>query len=218
VIRVLLADDHAIVRAGLKEILADTGDITVAAEANNGQEVMARIRGQDYDVAVLDMSMPGRSGIELIKQVKDEKPKLRILVLTMHSEEQYAVRALKAGASGYLTKDSAAEQLVAAIRKIAAGGAYVSPETAERLALGASPRAEAAPHTLLSDREFQVLQLIAGGQSVGGIAKRLALSVKTISTHKTRILQKMGLANQAELIRYALEHQLLDELPGSPPR
>jgi DNA-binding NarL/FixJ family response regulator len=210
VIRVLLADDHAIVRAGLKEILANTGDITVAAEATNGQEVMERIRGHDYDVAVLDMSMPGRSGIELIKQVKDEKPKLRILVLTMHSEEQYAVRALKAGASGYLTKDSAAEQLVAAIRKIAAGGAYVSPETAERLALGASPRAEAALHTLLSDREFQVLQLIAGGQSVGGIAKRLALSVKTVSTHKTRILQKMGLANQAELIRYALEHKLLD--------
>jgi DNA-binding NarL/FixJ family response regulator len=218
VIRVLLADDHAIVRAGLKEILADTGDIEVAAEATNGQEVMARIRGHDYDVVVLDLSMPGRSGIELIKQVKDEKPKLRILVLTMHSEEQYAVRALKAGASGYLTKDSAAEQLVAAIRKIAAGGAYVSPETAERLALGASPRADAAPHTLLSDREFQVLQLIAGGQSVGEIARRLALSVKTVSTHKTRILQKMGLANQAELIRYALEHKLLDELPGSPPR
>jgi len=210
VIRVLLADDHAIVRAGLKELLAGTGDITVAAEATNGQEVMARIRGQDYDVAVLDMSMPGRSGIELIKQVKDEKPKLRILVLTMHSEEQYAVRALKAGASGYLTKDSAAEQLVAAIRKIAAGGTYFSPETAERLVLDAAPRAEAAPHALLSDREFQVLQLIAGGQSVGEIAKRLALSVKTVSTHKTRILQKMGLANQAELIRYALEHKLLD--------
>ena len=209
-IRVLLADDHPIVRAGLKEILADTGDITVAGEATNGQEVMARVRGQDYDVAVLDMSMPGRSGIELIKQVNDEKPKLRILVLTMHSEEQYAVRAFKAGASGYLTKDSAAEQLVAAIRKIAAGGAYVSPETAERLALGASPRAEAAPHTLLSDREFQVLQLIAGGKTVGEIARRLALSVKTVSTHKTRILQKMGLANQAELIRYALEHKLLD--------
>ena len=209
-IRVLLADDHAIVRAGLKEILADTGDIAVAAEATNGQEVMARIRGHDYDVVVLDMSMPGRSGIELIKQVKDEKPKLRILVLTMHSEEQYAVRALKAGASGYLTKDSAAEQLVAAIRKIAAGGAYVSPETAERLALGASPRADAAPHTLLSDREFQVLQLIAGGQSVGEIAKRLAVSVRTVSTHKTRVLHKMGLANRAELIRYALEHKLLD--------
>jgi DNA-binding NarL/FixJ family response regulator len=214
VIRVLLADDHAIVRAGLKEILADTGDIAVAGEATNGQEVMAQIRARDFDVAVLDMSMPGRSGIELIKQVKDEKPKLRILVLTMHSEEQYAVRALRAGASGYLTKEAAADQLVAAIRRIAAGGAYVSPETAERLALGAAPRAEAAPHTLLSDREFQVLQMIAGGRTVGEIAKRLSLSVKTVSTHKTRILVKMGLANQAELIRYALEHKLLDESRG----
>lgn len=210
-IRVLLADDHAIVRAGLKEILADTGDIEVAAEANNGQEVMAQVRARDFDVAVLDMSMPGRSGIELIKQVKDEKPKLRILILTMHSENQYAVRALKAGASGFLTKEAAADQLVAAIRKIAGGGAYVSPETAERLVLDAAPRAEAAPHTLLSDREFQVLQMIAGGRTVGEIAKKLSLSVKTVSTHKTRILNKMGLANQAELIRYALEHKLLDE-------
>ena len=214
-IQVLLADDHAIVRAGLKEILADTGDIEVAAEANNGQEVMAQVRARDFDVAVLDMSMPGRSGIELIKQVKDEKPKLRILILTMHSEHQYAVRALKAGASGFLTKEAAADQLVAAIRKIASGGAYVSPETAERLVLDAAPRAEAAPHTLLSDREFQVLQMIAGGRTVGEIAKRLSLSVKTVSTHKTRILHKMGLANQAELIRYALEHKLLDESGGS---
>ncbi len=211
VIRVLLADDHAIVRAGLKEILADTGDIEVAAEATNGQDVMAQIRARDFDVAVLDMSMPGRSGIELIKQVKDEKPKLRILILTMHSEQQYAVRALKAGASGFLTKEAAADQLVAAIRKIAGGGAYISPETAERLVLDAAPRAESAPHTLLSDREFQVLQMIAGGKTVGEIAKRLSLSVKTVSTHKTRILHKMGLANQAELIRYALEHKLLDE-------
>jgi DNA-binding NarL/FixJ family response regulator len=210
VIRVLLADDHAIVRAGLKELLADTGDITVVGEATNGQEVMERVRAQDYDVAVLDMSMPGRSGIELIKQVKDEKPRLRVLVLTMHSEQQYAVRALKAGASGFLTKEAAAEQLVAAIRKIAGGGAYVSPETAERLVLDAAPRAEAAPHTLLSDREFQVLQMIAGGRTVGEIAKRLSLSVKTVSTHKTRILHKMGLSNQAELIRYAIEHKLLD--------
>jgi len=215
VIRVLLADDHAMVRAGLKEILADTGDITVAGEATNGQEVMERVRGQEYDVAVLDMSMPGRSGIELIKQVKDEKPKLRILILTMHSEQQYAVRALKAGASGFLTKEAAADQLVAAIRKIAGGGAYVSPETAERLVLDAAPRAEAAPHTLLSDREFQVLQMIAGGRTVGEIAKKLSLSVKTVSTHKTRILHKMGLANQAELIRYALEHKLLDESGSS---
>jgi DNA-binding NarL/FixJ family response regulator len=210
VIRVLLADDHAIVRAGLKEILEDTGDITVAGEATNGQEALAQIRAREFDVAVLDMTMPGRSGIELIKQVKDEKPKLRVLVLTMHSEEQYAVRALKAGASGYLTKEAAADQLVAAIRRIAGGGAWVSPETAERLVRDAAPRAEAAPHTLLSNREFQVLQMIAGGRTVGEIAKRLSLSVKTVSTHKTRILQKMGFSNQAELIRYALEHKLLD--------
>ena len=217
-IRVLLADDHAIVRAGLKEILAGTGDITVAAEATNGQEVLERIRAADFDVAVLDMSMPGRSGIELIKLVKDEKPKLRILVLTMHSEEQYAVRALRAGASGYLTKDSATEQLVAAIRRIAAGGAYVSAETAELLARDAVPRTDAAPHTLLSDREFQVFRMIAGGKTVGSIARQLSLSVKTVSTHKTRILAKMGLANQAELIRYALEHKLLDDPPGSSPQ
>jgi len=214
-IRVLLADDHAIVRAGLKEILADTGDIEVTGEAANGQEVLARVSAQDFDVAVLDMSMPGRNGIELIKLVKAEKPKLRILVLSMHSEEQYAVRALKAGASGYLTKESAADQLVAAIRRIAAGGAYVTPETAERLALSVAPRAVAAAHTLLSDREYQVFRMIARGASVGQIARELSLSVKTISTHKTRILEKMGLANQAELIRYALEHRLLDEPSGS---
>ena len=214
-IRVLLADDHAIVRAGLKEILADTGDIEVTGEAANGQEVLARVFTQDFDVAVLDMSMPGRNGIELIKLVKAEKPKLRILVLSMHSEEQYAVRALKAGASGYITKDSAADQLVAAIRRIAAGGAYVTPETAERLALSVAPRAVVAAHTLLSDREFQVFRMIARGVSVSQIARELSLSVKTISTHKTRILEKTGLANQAELVRYALEHQLLDEPPGS---
>jgi len=213
-IRVLLADDHAIVRAGLKEILADTGDIEVAGEAANGQEVLARVSAQDFDVAVLDLSMPGRNGIELIKLVKAEKPKLRILVLSMHSEEQYAVRALKAGASGYLSKESAADELVAAIRRIAGGGAYVTPETAERLALGAAPRAEAAAHTLLSDREFQVFRMIARGASVTDIARELSLSVKTISTHKTRILGKMGLANQAELIRYALEHRLLDGPDG----
>jgi len=210
-IRVLLADDHAILRAGLKEILAETGDIVVAGEATNGQEVLSLIRGGDFDLAVLDMSMPGRNGIELIKLVKAEKPNLRSLVLSMHSEHQYAVRAIRAGASGYLGKDSAAEQLVAAIRRIAAGGAYVSSETAERLALDAGRAADALPHTLLSDREFQVFQLIVNGAAVGEIAKQLSLSVKTVSTHKTRILEKMGLANQTELIRYALEHKLLDE-------
>jgi len=214
-IRVLLADDHAVVRAGLREILADTSDITVTGEATNGQEALARVRAEDFDVAVLDMSMPGRNGIELIKLVKAEKPKLRILVLSMHSEQQYAVRAIKAGASGYLTKETAADQLVAAIRRIAGGGAYISPETAERLALGAGPRTDAAPHTLLSDREFQVFQMIVTGTALTEIAKQLSLSVKTVSTHKTRIMEKMGMTNQAELIRYALEHKLLDDPPGS---
>ena len=210
-IRVLLADDHRIVRAGLKELLSETGDIAVAGEANDGTEALARIREDEYDVAVLDMSMPGRSGIELIRQVKQEKPRLPILVLSMHSEEQYAVRALKAGASGYLTKESAADQLVTAIRRIAAGGAFVTPETAQRLALDLNGAAAAAPHTLLSDREFQVFRFIAGGRTVSDIAKQLSLSVKTISTHKTRIMRKMGLANQTELIRYAIEHRLLDD-------
>ena len=208
-IRVLLADDHAVVRAGLREILADTGDIVVAGEAANGQEVLAKVRGETFDVAVLDMSMPGRSGIELIKLVKDEKPQLRILILSMHSEQQYAVRAVKAGASGYLTKESAADELVAAIRRIAAGGAYVTPETAERLVLEAAPRAGAAPHTLLSDREFQVFQSIVAGKSITEIAQQLSLSVKTVSTHKTRILEKMKLSNPAELVRYAVENKLL---------
>ena len=210
-IRVLLADDHAIVRAGLKEILEGTGDIRVVAEAANGQEVLARVREVEFDVAVLDLTMPGRSGIELIRQVKSERSRLRILVLSMHSEEQYAVRALKAGASGYLTKESAADLLVAAIRRIAAGGAFVSPETAERIALGFEQPDDALPHTRLSDREFQVFQAIVAGESVGEIAKDLSLSVKTVSTHKANLMQKMGIDNQSELVRYAVRHKLVDD-------
>ena len=208
-IRVLLADDHGIVRAGLKELLADTEDIRVTGEATNGHEALARLRAEEFDVAVLDMSMPGRSGIELIKLVKDEWPRLRILVLSMHGEQQYAVRAVKAGASGYLTKDAAADELVAAIRRIAAGGAYITPETAERLVLASGPRSGAAPHSLLSDREFQVFRLIAGGRTITEIAQQLSLSVKTVSTHKTRIMEKMEVANQAELIRYAIDNKLI---------
>lgn len=210
-IRVLLADDHNIVRAGVREILSDTTDIEVAGEAVNGHEVMALVRDHEFDVAVLDMSMPGRSGIDLIRQVKAERPRLKVLVLSMHSEEQYAVRALKAGASGYLTKESVADELVAAIRRVAGGGAYVSPETAERLALGLNQDVAAVPHTLLSDREFEVFRMIAQGRSVTEIADALALSVKTVSTHKARIMQKMNLANPAELIRYALDHGLLED-------
>ena len=211
-IRVLLADDHNIVRAGVREILSDTADIEVAGEAVNGHEVMALVREREFDVAVLDMSMPGRSGIDMIRQVKAERPRLKVLVLSAHSEEQYAVRALKAGASGYLTKESVADALVAAIRRVAGGGAYVSPETAERLALGMNQDVAAAPHTLLSDREFEVFRMIAQGRSVTEIAAALALSVKTVSTHKARIMQKMNLANPAELIRYALDHDLLENL------
>jgi two-component system invasion response regulator UvrY len=211
---VLLADDHAMVRAGLKELLGDTGDIAVTGEAGSGPEVVARVREHDYDVLVLDMSMPGRSGIELIKQLKKEKPKLPILILSMHSEAQYAVRAIKAGASGYLTKDGAADQLVAAIRRIASGGAYMTPEAAELLARDYGRPADAAPHTLLSDREFQVFQLIISGKSVTAIGEELTLSVKTVSTHKTRILEKMGISSQVDLVRYAIRHGLLDESGG----
>lgn len=210
-IRVVLADDHRMVRAGLKEILADTGDIEVVAEATNGHEVMARVREVPFDILVLDMTMPGRSGIELIRQVKGEKPALRILVLSMHSEEQYAVRALKAGASGYLTKESAADELVAAIRRIAGGGAYVTPETAQRLALALDPGREGPPHTTLSDREMQVFVMIAAGKTISEVAGALSLSVKTVSTHKTRIMQKLDVSNQSELIRYALRHSLIDD-------
>ena len=210
-IRVLLADDHAIVRTGLREILADTGDIVVAGEAGNGQEVLARIRETQFDLVVLDLSMPGRNGLELIKQIKSERSGLRVLVLSMHSEAQYAVRALRAGASGYLTKESAADQLVAAIRRIAAGGAFVSPETAERLALDFNRPADALPHTRLSDREYQVFQLIVAGEPVSAIAKRLSLSVKTVSTHKANLMEKMGIDNQAELVRYALRHKLIED-------
>jgi DNA-binding NarL/FixJ family response regulator len=215
VIHVLLADDHAIVRAGLKEILEGTGDIVVAREATNGREALEAARESEIDVAVLDLSMPGRSGIELIKLIKAERPSVRILVLSMHSEEQYAVRAVRAGASGYMTKESAADELVAAVRRIAGGGAYVSPETAERLVLDARATDPAAPHTRLSDREYEVFQMLVAGRSVTDIAGALNLSVKTISTHKSRILQKMGLESQADLVRYAIGHGLGPEhAPG----
>lgn len=210
-IRVLLADDHAIVRTGLKEILESTGDIVVAAEATNGHEALAMVRQGDFDIAVLDLSMPGRSGIELIKLIKAERSKLKVLVLSMHSEEQYAVRAVRAGASGYLTKESAADELVAAIRRIAGGGAYITPETAERLVLEAGAGREGLPHTRLSNREYEVFRMIVSGVSVSEIANKLALSVKTVSTHKARILEKMGMSSQADLVRYAVKHKLTDD-------
>jgi len=210
-IRLVLADDHTIVREGLKQLLGAAGDLQVVGEAQNGHEVIERIRALDFDVLLLDMSMPGKSGIELIRQVHAEKPKLRILVLSMHEEHQYAVRAIRAGAAGYLTKESASRQLVDAIRKVASGGAFISSEVAQQLALGAMPGATGPLHATLSDREFQIFQLIASGKSVSDIAERLNLSVKTVSTHKANVLQKMNMSTQAELIRYALTHRLVDD-------
>ena len=211
-IRIAIADDHAIVREGLKRIVAADGGLEILDEAGDGTEVMRLVRERDFDVLVLDLSMPGRSGMELIKLVKAEKPKLRILVLSMHQELQYAVRAIKSGASGYLTKESAPAQLVQAIHKIAGGGAYITAEVAEQLALGAMPGAAAAAHESLSAREFEVFRLLAAGVSVTDIAARLNLSVKTVSTHKANLMQKMGLGNVSELIRYAIKHGLADQL------
>jgi len=210
-IRVVIADDHTIVREGLRQLLQASVDFDIVSEARDGHEVMQRVRELDFDVLLLDMSMPGKSGMELIKQVKSERPRLRILVLSMHQEHQYAVRAIKAGASGYLTKESASSQLAAAIRKVASGGAFISAEVAEQLALGAMPQAEGLPHTALSDREYQVFRLLVSGKTVSDIGEELNLSVKTVSTHKARLLQKMGVANQTELVHYAIRHRLIDE-------
>ena len=212
-IRVLVADDHTIVREGLKQILAKSGDLVVAGEAANGNDVLRMVREHEWDVLVTDMSMPGRNGLELIKLVIAARPKLPVLVLSMYGEEQFAVRAIRAGASGYLNKESASDQLVSAIRKIAGGGVYVSAAVSETLLRNVRDGERNLPHEQLSDRELQVLQFIAGGLSVNDIAARLNLSPKTVSTHKTRLLEKMNMSNQAELIRYALAHGLVDAAP-----
>ena len=211
-IRIVIADDHAIVREGLKRIVTSAEDMAVVGEAADGTQVMQQVRGSDFDVLVLDLSMPGRSGMELIKLVRGEKPKLRILVLSMHEELQYAVRAIKSGASGYLTKESAPLQLIQVLRKIASGGAFISTDVAEQLALGSMLGGSAAVHERLTDREFEVFRLIAVGRSVTEIAARLNLSAKTISTHKANLMQKMNLQNQSELIRYAIRHGVTEPL------
>ena len=210
-IRVLLADDHAIIRDGIRQILDDTEDLLVAGEAANGIEVMQHIRAASWGLLVLDISMPGRNGIDLIRHVLDEAPNLPILILSMHHEEQYAVRALHAGASGYVTKESDSELLLAAMRRVAAGGVFVSDKVAEIMARGLRPISEVFPHTLLSDRAFQVFEMLAQGLGLTEIAGEFSLSVKTISTHKSRILQKMNLNNMADLIRYAISHKLVEQ-------
>ncbi len=209
-IRVLIADDHAVVRQGLKQILGETPDMTVVGEATTGLEALEKARAVAWDVMVLDISMPGRSGLDLLKDLRAEKSDRPVLILSMHAEDQFAVRLLKAGAAGYLTKESVPEELIKAIRKVVSGGRYVSPALAEKLAFEIDAAAGRPSHEALSDREFQVLRMIAAGRSVKEIADELALSVKTVSTYRARILEKMNLKTNADLIHYAIQNRLLE--------
>jgi DNA-binding NarL/FixJ family response regulator len=209
-IEVLVADDHAIIRDGLKKILADTGDMSVTGEAANGNAALEKVRERDWGLVVLDMSMPGRSGLELIKMMKSERPRLPILVFSMHQEEQFAVRAIRAGASGYLSKEGDSDMLLPAMRRVASGGAFVSDKVAQLLATDVSKGGDCPAHTLLSDREYGIFSRIVRGASLTEIADELCLSIKTVSTHKSHILAKMNLAGQVDLVRYAIENNLLD--------
>lgn len=209
-IKILVADDHAIVREGLKQIVADTSDMVVAGEAVDGPEVLALVRKEAWDLILLDISMPGRGGIDILKELKIENPKLPVLVLSMHPEEQYAIRALKAGADGYLTKESAPEELIEAIRKVSRGSKYISATLAESLASRVGTNPEKPLQETLSDREYQVMLMIASGKTVTEIASELSLSVKTISTNRVRALRKMGMKTNAELTYYAIKHGLVD--------
>lgn len=208
-IKVLIADDHPIVRQGLRQILSEIGDMEVTGEAANGQETLDQVRAGGWDVLVLDITMPDRSGFDILKELKHEQPQLPVLVLSIHAEEQLAVRVLKAGASGYLTKENAPEELVKAIRKVVSGGRYISPGLAESLAFGLNEAAGPARHETLSDREFQVMQLIANGKTLSEIAETLSLSAKTVSTYRARLLEKLNLKTNSELIRYAIENGLI---------
>ena len=209
-IKILIADDHAIVREGLKQIVAETADIIVADEATSGHEALEKVWDNEYDVVILDISMPGRDGVDILKQLRGHKPHLPILVLSMHPEEQYAVRVLKAGAAGYLTKESAPDELITAIRRVSTGRKYVSSSLAEKLAFDLEHDAKKPRHEILSDREYQVMCMIASGKRVQEIAEELCLSVKTVSTYRARILEKMKMTNNAELMRYAMKHELVE--------
>jgi DNA-binding NarL/FixJ family response regulator len=207
-IDILIVDDHLVVREGLKRILADTSEIRVAGEAGSVPEALAQLRARPFHLILLDISLPGRTGVELLKQLRGEFAQLRVLVLSAYTEDQYALRVLKEGAHGFLNKESAAELLVSAIRKVANGGKYISPELAERLADQLGHQGGSAPHELLSEREFLVLRMIAAGKSLNDIAADLHLSPKTISTYRSRIVEKIGLRSNAELTRYAIEQGL----------
>lgn len=209
-IRVVIADDHVVVREGLVRILSDEHDMAVVGEASNAQELLAAVRKQRCDAVVLDISMPGKSGLEALQELKEEHPHLPVLVLSVYPEDQYAVRALKKGAAAYVTKESAREELVEAIRKVVTGGRYISPRLAEQLAVHVATDTEKPPHEALSAREYQVLCRIAAGKAMTEIAAELSLSTKTINTYRARILEKMSMKTNAELIRYALQHRLVD--------
>lgn len=209
-VRVFVADDHAVVRQGLKQILADTVGMNVVAEAADGAAVLERLRGGGVDVVVLDLSMPGIGGIDVIKQIRREYPSVYVLVLSIHPEDQYAVRVMRAGASGYLTKESAPGELVAALRRVSEGRKYVSSSLAEKLAIDLENGTDREPHETLSDREYEVLRRLASGQTVGQIADELVLSAKTVSTYRSRLMRKMHMHNNAEVTRYAISHGLFD--------
>ncbi|HEY3493999.1 MAG TPA: response regulator transcription factor [Polyangiaceae bacterium] len=208
-IKVLIADDHPVVRLGLRQLLAESPDIHVGAEVGTAADVLARVSEQRFDVIVLDISLQGRNGIELIGEIKKLRPEARVLILTMHPEEQYAVRAIRAGAAGFLNKESAPERLTEAVKRLAQGGRYVSAELAEALASLVAGEAVGHPHERLSDREFEILKLIASGKTVSQVAEMLALSVKTVSTHRTRLLKKMEMKTNAELTHYAVRQGLV---------
>jgi DNA-binding NarL/FixJ family response regulator len=209
-IRVFIADDHGIVRKGMKQILSRTPDIEVAGEASTGQEALEKIWASNFDVVILDISLPGRTGLEILKQIKIHKPKLPVLILSMYPEEQYAVRVFKAGAAGYLTKESEKSELIEAIRRIAQGKKYITPALAERLAGELEPGADKALHDKLSDREYHLLCLIARGKNTREIAAELSLSIKTIGTHRASLLDKMEMKSNAELTHYAIQHKLVE--------
>jgi len=209
-IRVLITDDHAIVREGLRRILGASPDMVVVGEAADGMEALQKIATCNPDVALVDISMPGMSGIDLISRIRGEHPRLPVLVLSMHKETQFAVRALSVGAAGYLTKDCAPEQLAQAIRRVVAGGKYITAEVAEALASAIIPALNETPHTRLSNREFQIFRKLASGKSVHDIAQELCLSANTVSTHKRRLMNKLGIENNASLVRYAVKHQLIE--------
>jgi len=209
-IKIIIADDHPIVRAGMKQIIAEAADLVVADEADDGHKLLSKTRQADFDVVILDITMPHMDGLDVLKQLKIEKPKLPVIVLSIHPEDQYALRVLKAGAAGYVTKASAPNELINAIRKVYRGGKYISPAIAEKLAFQLDANFEEMPHEALSDREYQVLCMLASGKTVTEMADELALSVKTISTYRARILEKMDMKNNAELIHYAIQNQLVD--------